>query len=50
MSIIYVQVGTFVRALGTQIQTLVQVQHNVGQKLKKVILQVVESIFRMFLS
>jgi hypothetical protein len=40
MSIIYVQVATFVRALGTHIQTLVQVRHNVGQK---VILQVVET-------
>ena len=43
MSIIYDQVATFVRVFSTQIQTLVQVQPNVGQKLQNVILQVVET-------
>ena len=33
MSIIYVQIASFVRAFGTQIQTLMQVQLNVGRKL-----------------
>jgi hypothetical protein len=40
MFIIYVQIATFVRSFSTQIQTRVQVQPNVGQKVQKVILQV----------
>ena len=40
---IYVQIASFVRAFGKQIQTRVQVQPNVGQKVQQVILQVVET-------
>jgi hypothetical protein len=43
MSIIYVQVATFVSEFSMQIQMLVQVQPNVGRKLQKVILQVEET-------
>ena len=43
MSVIYVQVATFVSALGIQIQTLVQVQPYVQRILQKVILQVEET-------
>ena len=39
-SIVYVQIASFVRAFGKPIETRVQVQPNVGQK---VILQVVET-------
>ena len=43
MSIIYVQVATFVSVFSTQIQTLMQVHPNIGRKLQKVILQVKET-------
>ena len=43
MSIIYVQVATFVSEFSTEIQTLVQVHPNVERKLQKVILQVEET-------
>ena len=43
MTIIYVQIASFVRMFGKQIQTRVQVQPNVGRKVQKVILQVIET-------
>ena len=43
MSIIYVQIASFVSAFCKQIQTRVQVQPNGGWKVQKVILQVVET-------
>ena len=51
MSIIYVQIASFVSAFGKQIKTRVQVQPNVGRKVQKVILQPIETCqTRMFLS
>ena len=43
MSIIYVQIASFVSTFGKQIQTRVQVQTNIGRKVQKCILQVVET-------
>ena len=55
MSIIYVQIASFVRAFGKQIQTLVQVQSDekfkkLYYRSKKLVKLSIESIFRMFLS
>ena len=43
MSISYVQVSSFVRAFGKQIQNRVKVASNVGRKVQKVPLQPVET-------
>ena len=43
MSIIYVQISSFVRAFGKQIQKRVQVPSNVGRNVQKVQLQPVET-------